>query len=64
MNLRTLVLIAFAAVVAGCTTPEPNVSRPAEALGASSGESGSGMVGFSSSNTDTANADYWKIDAE
>ena len=64
MNLRTLIFIACAAVSAGCSTPEPNMHRPAEALGASSGESGSGVVGFSSSNTDAVTVDYWKIDAE
>jgi hypothetical protein len=37
---------------------------PPEALGASSGTSGGGTVGFSSASTEASNADYWKIDAQ
>ena len=65
MNTRILMVLAVAAAtVTGCTTPDPGMRSPPEALGASSGASGSGTVGFSSAGADASNADYWKIDAK
>ena len=69
MNSRNFILIVLlAGATAGCTTPDPNMRRPPEALGASSGAGGGGTVGFSSAradaSVDASNADYWKIDAE
>ena len=64
MKRNVFVLVATLGVIGGCAAPEP-ADRPRlpDAMGATSGTSGSGSVGFASDSM-AAEVEYWKLDAK